>query len=64
MSNIGLIWEKMNAIKIVLLAWPDGKLYWSGPIDLKKSGFFVGGRLLLANAFNNPMIMISRINAK
>jgi hypothetical protein len=53
----------MKAISTERLAWPDGKLYWSGPIDLKKSGFLVGGRLLLANAFNSPMTTMSSTKA-
>lgn len=54
----------MKDISIVLLAWPEGKLNWSGPIDLKKSGFFVGGRLLLANALSRPITIISSRKAK
>jgi hypothetical protein len=53
----------MKAISMVRLAWPEGKLNWSGPIDLKKSGFLVGGRLLLANAFSNPMTTMSSTKA-
>ena len=54
----------MKDIKTVLLACPEGKLYWSGPIALKKSGFFVGGRFLLTKALINKMTALSKAKAK
>ena len=54
----------MKDIKIVLLACPEGKLNWSGPIVAKRSGFFVGGRFLLTKALINKMTALSNAKAK
>ncbi len=54
----------MNDIKTVLLACPEGKLYWSGPIAVKQSGFLVGGRFLLTKALIIKMTALSNAKAK